>query len=188
MFGINKTSLGIFLVCISLMATQVAIAATQGIMSITFDIERIGGIANNQYAVWLEDSSGHYIKTLSVTRFAANGGFNKRPDTLPLWVKVSDWANNVQTDVDAVSTATPGTGIVTLQWDGKDSQGQVVPAGEYIYKIEGNISGPKRILWTGRIIIGQGPNSSIASAEYIPDKETATQKGLFITNIKVSYR
>ena len=184
MFGVKKVYIGILLACAFLMVMPFVFAAERGIVNITFDLERISGSASNQYAVWIEDGNGNYVRTLSVTRFAANGGFNMRPDTLPTWVKVSN--NGRQTDVDAVSTATPGTGTVTVQWDGKDSQGQVVPPGTYVYKIEGNISWEKRVIWTGTIFIGQGPNSSVANVEYIPDKETATPRGLLITNVKAS--
>jgi len=187
-FDRKKIKLGLLLACFILLAMSAVLASGLGLVTITFDLERIGGFSSNQYAVWIEDSNGNYIKTLSVTRFAANGGFNKRPATLPVWVKVSDWANRSQAEIDAVSTATPGTGTITVQWDGTDSQGQFVPSGKYIYKIEANIFMDKRVLWSGIISVGQEANSSVATAEYVPDKETVAQKGLLITNVKASYK
>ena len=183
----KKVCFAILLVCALLLNTSFGLAAEQRIVNVTFNVARIIGSASNQYAVWIEDSNGNYVRTLSATRFAARGGFNDRPDTLPIWVKASNWVNVTPNDIDAISTATPGTGVVTVPWDCKDAQGQVVPEGIYVYKVEGNISWEKRVIWTGTISVGQGPNSSVADAEYIPDKDTATQRGLFITSVKANY-
>jgi len=188
MFKAKKMYVGIVVACIFLIMTAIAGAAGQGLVSITFDLERIGGISSNQYAVWIEDSNGNYIKTLSATEFAAKKGFIKRTNTLPTWVKISNWLDSSETVVDSVSTATPGSGAVTVLWDGKDSQGQRVPAGTYVYKIEGNIFAANRVLWTGTIAIGKQSNSSVATAEYIPNKELATEKGLFISNVRSNYK
>ena len=42
-------------------------------------------------------------------------------------------------------------------------------------------------MWTGKISVGHEPNSSITKNEYMPDKETTTQKGMFITGVTASY-
>jgi len=84
--------------------------------------------------------------------------------------------------------ATPGTGPVVLEWDGKDSSGKIVPPGTYTYKLEGTIFWDKRVVWSGKITTGDKPSSSVATAEYYPSKDTATEKGLLITNVKASYR
>ncbi|MDR3562587.1 MAG: DUF2271 domain-containing protein [Negativicutes bacterium] len=206
MVGIRKIKMGVWLVGVLLLVSAtVAGAATQPAATISFDFTRIDNVATNQYAVWIEDSKGYYVRTLSATHFAATGGFNRRPDTLPLWVGVSQWGKYFPADldaisaatkttagssgeVDAVSTATPPTGAVVVNWDLKDSKGQMVPAGTYTYKIEGNIYKAGRVVWTGTIKVGDGPNSSVATAQYLPDKAAATEKGLLITNVKASYK
>lgn len=189
MFLAKKSCAGVCLACLLLLAAAtVAGAAAQGAVSISFDLERIGAIASNQYAVWIEDSNGKYIRTLSATRFAATGGLAKRPATLPNWAAASSWENNPPADLDAVSTPTPGTGTVTVVWDCKDSKGQTVPAGTYTYKIEGNNFWANGFIWTGTIVVGRGANSSAATVQYLPDKDKATEKGMLITNVKAEYK
>lgn len=188
MFGVKRNFAGLCLACALLLATAaVAGAAAQGAVSISFDLERIGAIASNQYAVWIEDSSGKYVRTLSATRFAATGGLAKRPATLPTWATASNWVNS-PSDVDAVSTATPGSGSITVVWDCKDNKGQPVPAGTYVYKVEGNNFWANGFVWSGTIVVGQGANLSAATVKYLPDKEAATEKGMLITNVQASYK
>jgi len=189
MFSGKKNYTAICLVCVLLLVTAaVAGAAAQGAVSISFDLQRLGAVASNQYAVWIEDSNGKYIRTLSATYFAANGGLVKRPATLPTWAAVSNWVNNPQADIDAVSTPTPGSGSIVVEWDCKDNSGQNVPAGTYVYKVEGNNSWAKGFVWTGTIMVGQGASSSVATVQYLPNKEAATDKGMLITNVKASYK
>ncbi|MDR3588275.1 MAG: DUF2271 domain-containing protein [Negativicutes bacterium] len=186
MLRIKKNIAIVCLACMLLLATAAG-AATQGTVNISFDLERIGAIASNQYAVWIEDNNGKYIRTLSATRFAATGGLAKRPATLPTWAKASDWTNNPK-DVDAVSTATPGSGSLTVVWDCKDDSGQAVPAGTYVYKVEGNNFWENGFIWSGTIVVGQGAASSAATVQYLPDQAKATEKGMLVTNVKASYK
>lgn len=80
----------LFVVCIiifSALSQQMIQAQTSGKVEIKFNYEKRAGIASNQFAVWIEDEDGNFIKTLYVTRFTGNGGYKKRPDALPLWSK-----------------------------------------------------------------------------------------------------
>jgi len=186
--AMKKTYLGIFLVGILLVGAVGVGAATPDNVKITFDLQRIAIKASNQYAAWIEDGNGRYVATIAATEFTARKGYIKRPESLSDWIKVSNWANSSEEVVDAVSMATPGTGPVVLEWDGKDSSGKIVPPGTYTYKLEGTIFWDKRVVWSGKITTGDKPSSSVATAEYYPSKDTATEKGLLITNVKASYR
>ena len=62
-------------------------SAQNGLMTISFDYMAQDGYASNQFAVWVENTDGAVVKTLYATRFAAKGGFEKRPDAIPLWVE-----------------------------------------------------------------------------------------------------
>lgn len=157
-------------------------------LTISFDWQRLATKASNQFAVWIEDNDGRYITTVAATRFTARGGFERRPDSLPGWIAASRWADSTAADVDAVSTATPETGAVVFQWDGKDSKGKPVPPGVYKYVVEGSIFWDGRVVWTGTVNVGGGPATSAATADYLPNKVAATEKGLLITNVKASYK
>jgi hypothetical protein len=162
--------------------------AATGKVTIEFAFARISSSASNQYAVWIEDSRGNYVRTIAATRYTATGGFAKRPESIPIWVKVANWAKSSPFEVQAVSMATPSTGQITVSWDCKDSQGKAVPAGSYVYKVEGTNFWDNGFLWTGTILVGKDANVSTATVEYMPDKERAVEKGMLISQVKADYR
>jgi len=140
-----------------------------GTVTISYVLDRTKTIASNQFGIWIEDEGGRYIKTLFATRFAAEGGFRKRPQTLPEWVEKSGWENATQEEIDAVSGATPQSGTFTVVWDLTDRTVKPVPPGTYVYKIEGTIYWQNRVLWEGRIDVGGAEEkTSMADATYYP--------------------
>ena len=156
-----------------------------GTVKISYVLHRIPDIASNQVAVWIEDESGNYVKTLFATRFSARGGFKKRPQSLPEWVKVSNWKNASPAEVEAVSGATQKEGTVELIWDCTDKNGKPVAAGNYVYKIEGNIFWNDRVVWQGRIAVSGTRNSSSAQPAYFPDD--AAEKGALIEQVQAVF-
>jgi len=184
-----KISLAIvfFLVCICCCSTlYLSDQAASGTASITYDLHRIPGGGSNQIALWIEDEDGNCLKSLYATRFGADGGFKRRPDTLSEWVRVSDWENASSAEVDAVSGATQAAGTQTVVWDLTDRQGVPVAAGTYLYKIEGNISGANRVVWQGRIDVGGSESTSEAKATFFPPE--AAEKGLLLEKVRAVYK
>jgi len=111
-----------------------------GNVTINYMLTRISGRASNQYAVWIEDEAGRFIRTLFVTDYMARRqGWKVRQQTLSTWVKVADVKNTPQENIDAVSSATPQSGKLSVVWDLKDVTGKTVVAGIYIYRIEGSL-------------------------------------------------
>jgi conjugal transfer/entry exclusion protein len=62
------------LVLVNAAAQQTATAP-----ELTFVFTRQSGHATNQFAVWIEDAQGQYIKTLYAANFTARGGWSRRP-------------------------------------------------------------------------------------------------------------
>jgi len=83
-------------------------------VEISFAYQKQTGMGSNQFAIWIEDSSGRYIKTLYATRFTAKGGWQKRPQSLPGWVKASQPLNAPSSEIDAITGATPSAGNLSL--------------------------------------------------------------------------
>ncbi len=114
---------------------------------IKFDYNKIRISGSNQFAVWVADKSGKFIKTLYVTRFAAAGGYNKRPDALPLWAK-----NHSKAGLDSVTEATPDTSNIICTWNFTDSDGKNLPTdGEYIIFIEATTHMKSNVLYAASI-------------------------------------
>ncbi|UTC78180.1 DUF2271 domain-containing protein [Treponema sp. OMZ 799] len=118
------------------------------IISIDFDFTRKFGLASNQFAVWVENDKGILVKNLFVTDFTAGKGWEKRAESLPLWRKaVKDIG------IDGISSATPKSGKVQLEWDIKNENGEFVEKGTYKICIEANIKWENTVLFTCEIKI-----------------------------------
>jgi hypothetical protein len=153
-------------------------------VEISFVYQRQTGMGSNQFAVWIEDSSGKYIKTLYATRFTANGGWQRRAQSLPDWVKASQAANMTTSDIDAITGATPSSGNLAYVWDCKDKGGNPVPAGEYKYIVEATLRMANRVLFSGTIKTGGQAQQSQAASEFFGDSES--ERGMII-NVAAKY-
>ncbi|MCL2266021.1 MAG: DUF2271 domain-containing protein [Treponema sp.] len=157
-------------------------AAAQNAAEITFNFTRQTGSASNQYAVWIEDSGGKYIKTLYATRWTAAGGYSRRPASIPIWIKKSNRAEMTQAQVDAVSGVTPQTAAQIYTWDGTDSSGKAVPAGNYVLFLEGTLRWENQVLYRAPFALGKGASAVQVSAEYAGD---STAEHGMIRDVKV---
>jgi len=110
------------------------------------------GLVQTDYAAWIEDENGNYIKTLRVSKgavFIAKTGIHA--EHLPTWKKVAgiqcttkvahDSLGYFLKGYDAISSAslklsaTKDT-MLTLKWDFTDSTGKALPEGTYKFCIE----------------------------------------------------
>jgi hypothetical protein len=146
-----------------------SVVAQQAAVELTFTYTRQSGSASNQFAAWIEDTEGKYIKTLYVTRWTANGGYSKRPATIPMWVKKSDPSKMTKAQVDAVSGATPQTGTLTCTWDGTDSKGAALPNGNYVLVLEGTLRWENQVYYRASITLGKGAMTPKVDVEYVGD-------------------
>jgi hypothetical protein len=163
-----------------------AAAAGARELTVEFQFNRLNRIASNQFAVWVEDSDGHLVKTLFVTDFTARkSGYRRRPAALPMWVRAFDPASHTTSEVDAVSRPTPDRGLVVLSWNGTNAAGKAVPPGVYRVHIEGNIYWENMIYFTIPVDIGSLPFSFEAMPSDGSADPAADQP--LITGVRVSY-
>jgi len=144
-------------------------AAPQNAAEMAFSFTRQSGAASNQFAVWIEDSGGRYIKTIYATRYTANGGWRQRATSIPAWVRRSGLSGMTTAQIDALTGATPRTGSLAYTWDGTDSQGAAVPNGNYFMILEGTLRWGNQVLYRAPIRLGQGPAAAEVSVEYTGD-------------------
>jgi hypothetical protein len=158
-----------------------------GRVTVDFMLTRVSGRGSNQYALWIEDENGRYIKTLYVTDYMTRrGGWNVRRQSLVNWVKAANLNNKPQTDIDALSRATPQTGRQSVMWNMKDSAGKTVTPGIYVYKIEACLLNENHILWSGKIYVGDKGYSSRATSEYFPEGADKLERTL-ISDVSADY-
>ena len=162
--------------------------ASLGKVTLTYTLQRISRRASNQLAVWIEDARGVHVRTLFATDFMARrGGFRLRPQCCPEWVAAAGLDRLSPAQIDAVSGATQQPGTISLTWDCKTAAGEPVPAGTYIYKVEGNIYYDQRVLWTGSIRVGASASRSAATTKFLPDA-SATGEGTLVENVKARFQ
>ena len=108
-------------------------------VTMTYDYTNEKIMASNQLAAWVEDSQGKIVKNLMVTRFTGKGGYEKRKESLPLWVSKANPAKMDAAKLDAITKPTPSTGKQTIVWDGTDEAGKPLADGKYTMYLEGTL-------------------------------------------------
>lgn len=143
--------------------------AASGEVTIRYTFSRLFRVASNQYAIWIEDENGVFVRTLFATSYVAKrAGWKVRPQAVPTWIDAAGIKGLPQKEVDAVSGATPANGSHQVVWDLRDSRGRLVSPGTYRYRVEGNLFWENRVLWTGEIVVGSHPQSTVAQPVYSP--------------------
>ena len=154
-------------------------------VQINFDYTKRDGFSSNQIAIWLEDENGNYIKTIYITDFTGRkSGWKKRNQSLSNWQKKANAIKMSQSEIDAVSKATPKQGNVNIIWDCKDNNGKLIKDGNYKIVVEATIYQDNNVLYTAEINIGNKANSQIAIPKY--SKSEAKEIDI-IKNVKVSF-
>ena len=80
---------GIFAAAGAMSAADAPDKKTSPSVTVSLPYVRQPGRASNQFAVWVEDAKGNFIRTLYVTNYTGQGGFRIRKDCLPTWVRRS---------------------------------------------------------------------------------------------------
>lgn len=139
---------------------------TPGLVTIAFPYVEQPGNSSNQFAVWVEDEMGRYVKTVFVTDFTALGGYESREDAVPQWVDKSGIREGTSENIDAVSGATPQTGTEQYEWECIDESGNPVTEGEYKIRVEGTVNEDSQIVYTADITVGSHAMTVQAEPEY----------------------
>ncbi|MBQ6660949.1 MAG: DUF2271 domain-containing protein [Lachnospiraceae bacterium] len=139
----------------------------------SFDYQRGTTLASNQVAVWIENAEGELVKTLYVSDFtAARRGYESRDMALSKWVKTAVPSDMSDDEIDAVSSATLGTGSHSFPWDLTDENGDRVPDGVYTVKVEGTLYWESNILFSSQVDIGSPISGDLAVTEIRSEPDT----------------
>ena len=161
-------------------------------LEVSFNYQKQAGPGSNQYAVWIENEKGEFIKTLFITSYTTKGrarggeqakrGYIVRPACVPTWVKTSKAEEKTDLQLDAVTGATPQSGgTQTFTWDFTDEQGKVVPQGTYKVKVEATLFFDSDIIYTGTFSTKNKPGEiSLTSELTKPDEQHKDM----VTNVK----
>ena len=152
-------------------------------LEVSFNYEKQGGPGSNQYAIWIENEKGEFVKTLFVTSYTSKGrarggqpaqrGYIVRPTCVPVWVKTSKAEEKTDEQLDAVTGATPqNSGTQTFAWNFTDEQGKAVPQGTYKVKVEATLYFDSDIIYTGTFTTkDKAGNIALTSELTKPDEQ-----------------
>ena len=181
--------LSVFFLVFSLVHISAQTSSSNSGAEISFTFNRQFGVGTNQFAVWIEDSRGNFVKTLYATRFTATGGWQRRPLSIPVWVKQSGISSLSKAEVDALTGATPRNGALNYKWDGTDKNGMALPSGEYRIFIEGTLRAENQVVYSALFSPGNSASGSQVEAELKTEyKGNSTSNRNMISNVKVLYR
>lgn len=155
-------------------------------VTINFSWVKAPGFGSNQCAVWIEDESGDYVKTLYVSKFTGRGGFLRRQDSLVNWREKAEITTYIPKDIDSVTSATPKNGNKQIVWDLTDFKGNKVKQGVYLYKVEGTLYFSEYVVWTGKIDLTKDKDSSNAESIYNP--VNTDKKNITVVKVSAEYK
>lgn len=138
-------------------------------------------VPSYQTVVWLETPDGVYVRSLLVSEYISYGGF-LQPEICPSWHTVADWETNYETEMDAVTAATPGLDETVLTFS---CQKEKFKPGLYKYNVQTHIVQDFNILYTGEIRIGGEENENVADVAYSPSKHVGAERVL--DNVRARY-
>lgn len=179
----------IFVILAAMLLSVIAVALSSkkavkaSVLEVSSNYQRQAGPGSNQYAVWIENEKGEFVKTLFVTSYTAKGrsrgaepakrGYIVRPACVPVWVKDSKAEEKTDMQLDAVTGATPQAGgVQTFTWDFTDEQGKAVPQGIYKVKVEATLIFDSDIVYTGTFSTKDKPGNITLTSELTkPDEQ-----------------
>ena len=179
----------IFVILAAMLLSVIAVAQSSkkavkaSALEVSFNYQRQAGPGSNQYAVWIENEKGEFVKTLFVTSYTAKGrsrgaepakrGYIVRPACVPVWGKDSKAEEKTDMQLDAVTGATPQAGgVQTFTWDFTDEQGKAVPQGIYKVKVEATLIFDSDIVYTGTFSTKDNPGNITLTSELTkPDEQ-----------------
>lgn len=149
----------------------------RGFLEISFQLnpaETEEFVPSYQTVIWIETPEGEYIRSLFVSEYMSYGGF-MLPEVCPRWHRVSNWEENYEHEMDAVTSATPKLGRSMLTFDcGKEK----LKPGVYHYCVQTHIAEDYNILFSGVIHIGGEENENVADVTFSPSEHPDANKVL----------
>jgi hypothetical protein len=172
----------VLMLCLTLSACEKSVSKSevQGEVTIRYSLNAW----DHPTVIWLSDGEKNYLNTIYVSDWLSNSGY-LLSYVCPQWSSVSDWQNVTETEVDAVTSATPEIGIHEIILNCKEED--MVP-GEYYYLIESHVQNEYNLLYTGKLSVGDASNSSVAEVSYIPEAHPDSVKRNVLSGVSAEYR
>ena len=157
-------------------------------VEVDFEYKAMSGFASNQFALWVENADGEVVKILFVTDFTGvKRGYKKREQSLNNWVAIAKPGKMSDAEIDAISGATPKSGIQHFVWDLTDNQGKKVPTGKYFIKLEATLFAGSNVVYTGAVDLPQPASGEITITMKRSEPDNPKNANM-IQNVKMSVK
>jgi hypothetical protein len=144
-------------------------AQTNGTLTVSVATGSTGGTyaPRNILAIWVEDSSGKFVKTLLAYA-------DKRKQHLNTWETSTTTAGSMYNSVDAITGATQSShGTRTCSWNGTNYSKTLVPDGDYKLRME--LTDKNGTGNTASFTFTKGPNAQkLTPADVLPSFKTVS--------------
>ena len=149
---------------------------------ITFQLNEIKSfVPSYQTAIWLERSDSSFVKTLFLSEYLSYGGYNI-PAICSDWSSKTNWNDVTREEFDAVTSATPGAGMVKLKLE---SPADIIPDGKYRIFIEVHLAEEYNELYTGEVTFSGKKFKTSLQVNYLPGKYSKKSEGDLLSDVMV---
>jgi hypothetical protein len=138
----------------------------QGTLSAKFTYEKMPGSGSNQFALWVEDAEGNYVRTFFSTRFTSTGGWTYRENALPSWIQRFKPETRTDSEVDAITIQTPQSGAQSFSLPFVGEYGYPLPVGEYKIVLEATLRQEDQVVYEAVMNIGESVVTVEPEAQY----------------------
>jgi hypothetical protein len=152
---------------------------------VTFHLNDITSFApSNQMAIWLEKPDSSFVKTLYLSEYLSYGGHNI-PEICHDWSSKANWGEVSLKEFDAVTSATPRAGDVSLKLE---SPAGTIPDGKYLIFIEIHLVDEYNELYSGELSFTGKKASCNLAVSYKPGKYPKKTEGDLLSDVQVRSR
>lgn len=176
------------LLVINIAFCSMLIAQTNGTLSVSVSTSEAGGgyAPRNIVAIWVEDGSGNFVKSLLALA-------NNRKTHLNQWQASTDAAGTEYNTTDAITGATQSShGTRTCSWNAQDYNSSLVPDGTYTLRMEltdkngtGNYSSFSFV--KGPNVENQTPNEVPSFSSIVMDWQPLDDTGIDLISNKENF-
>ena len=121
-------------------------------VTLRFDYRESHTQASNLFAVYVINQDGKLVKTLFLPNFIGQRRYyERRPDAISRWVALANPSLMDDSELDAISGATPDGGSLSYTWDLTDENGGAVEKGVYRMILEATLYWDSETVFTAEI-------------------------------------
>ena len=153
-------------------------------VTLCFDYRESHTQVSNLFAIYVTNQDGELVKTLFLPNFIGRRRYyERRPDAVAGWVALTNPSLMDDSELDALSGATPDGGLLSYTWDLTDESGDAVEKGVYRMILEATLYWDSETVFSDEIDLSH-PEQPVTVREERTRSDVDTNAGM-IANVTV---